>query len=74
MNNQTKYIVTCRFPSWGEKKEYEAFGIEYLIEIPFDEEDVEKEFMKKWKEKIGRGVEDFNGEILFIKEVEYCIL
>lgn len=74
MEDKQKYIVTCRFPSWGygeEKNTYPAFGVKYLVEIPFDKEEIEDEFKKLYAEKIKK---EFDGEILFIEEVNFCIL
>ncbi len=39
MSDKQKYLITCRFPSWGYEKndEYPAFGVRYLITISLDE-------------------------------------
>lgn len=75
MNNKIKFIATCRFPSWGENNQYPAYGVKYLIEVPIEKcEELESFFAEKYKEVIGRGTEEFNGELLFIEEVDICIL
>ena len=73
MNNTQKFIVTCRFPSWGNGA-YPAFGIKYLVQIPIEIDEVETFFKEKYKEKINLGKKDFDGEILFVEETELVIL
>ena len=71
MNNVLRFIITCRFPSWGEDNQYPAFGVKYLIEVPIErDEEWEEVFKEKYKAKIGRGEKDFDGEILFSEIVE----
>lgn len=76
MNNEQKFIVTVRFPPWGynDKIEYPAFGVEYLIQVPIDTENIEAAFLKIWKDKIGRDGKEFDGEILFVMESQLVII
>lgn len=72
MGNTTQLIVTCRFPSWGGENndQYPAYGVKYLIEIPneaVENGEEEKYFIAKYEGKIDKV---FNGDILFIEEVQ----
>jgi len=73
MNDKTQYIITCRFSPWGYngKIEYPAFGVKYLIEVDIEEKNIEQVFKDKFKEKIKK---DFDGEILFIEEVNFATI
>jgi hypothetical protein len=72
MNDKIQLVITCRFAPWsqGENK-YPAFGHKYLITVPLMTENVEGIFKELFKEKIGH---EFDGEILFVEEVDYCSL
>ncbi len=75
MNNKTQLIFVCRFPAWGEKLEFPAFGVKYLVEVPIEnsenEEDCIEYFKIAFKNKINK---DFDGEILFVEEVQIVLL
>lgn len=87
MNDKTKYLITVRFPAWGypdgKRDEYPAFGVRYLIEVPneiaYKEEEITEDpvltfFKEQYKQTIGRGEKEFNGEILFVEEFNCTIL
>ena len=75
MTDKIMLCFICRFPAWGENKEYPAFGVKYLIEVPIEtaqkEEGATNFFKEKFKEHIKK---DFDGEILFVEEAELVIL
>lgn len=75
MGDKINMLVMCRFPEWGyegQTKKYAAFGVKYLVQLSIDDiEHVEKTFIEKYEQKIGK---KFEGEILFIEEFYCCIL
>jgi len=50
MSDKIKLIFVCRFEPWGENKQYPAFGVKYLIEIPIPqtEEDVFQDYFQDY--------------------------
>ncbi len=72
MNDKIQLVVTCRFAPWSQgENNYPAFGHKYLITVPCECENAEEIFKELFISKIGH---EFDGEILFMEEVDYCIL
>ncbi len=85
MKNETKFLITVRFPAWGypggNQNEYPPFAVRYLINVPNDllykdelKDPVIRFFKEKYKSTIGRNEKDFDGEVLFVEEFECVIL
>lgn len=89
MSDTQQFIITCRFPEWGDgENTYPAFGQKYLIEVPVSALDVEwTEDEDRWGFDPDNIIVDhfrqvyyktqgnyFEGEILFVEPAKLNML
>lgn len=88
MSNKEQFLITCRFPEWGDTKQYPAFGVRYLLTTPIIVEPDWPESDERWisydeaqpvVEYFKQGFKsrigkDFDGEVLFVEPFQVTAL